>query len=217
MINFPEKIRIRLVFKFKDELFTRFYWFEMRNDELYWGTPYKSKAFDITSKIEDNKMNITIPQNFDDLPLVEIKNSYHKSGQVHLKKTDKEGKVQYSEPNHWPIKEQIQKPVNIYTVISKVIKHYDKKIVNPDKGKSYSIRFPITDEFKDKRFYMECYLCPEGAFEFPKPLLLTNIPKENIATISLNKNLILVVRFAMFDSLLDWHPDKEISLLPTKI
>ncbi|WP_312394817.1 hypothetical protein [Chryseobacterium sp.] len=214
-MEIPNKVNIRIVFKLGNEdLYTKFYWFKMDNNELYWGSPKKNKLHHYDVKPENNKVEIIIPENINDLPLVESKISYHNSGEVHIKNISEDGIVSYEGVNKWLVKEDILRPVNILTVISAVIDQHKEKIANPDKKRNYSIRFPIPEEYLKKRFYMECYLCPEGKYDFPEPLLKVDIPKENITTMSLSKQIILVIRFTIIDSLKDWHPDTEISFLP---
>lgn len=213
-MTIPDKTNLRLVFKINDEYFTKYYWFRMRNDELYWGSPYKSRIYDFTAEIKDNKTNITIPDDFDELPPVDSHISYHKSGQVHIKNITKD-KERYSKPNQWPLKNEIVGPVNIFTTLSKVINHYDEKISNPDRKKNRSIRFGIPIEATAMRFYMECFLCPAGTFDFPMPTLQVPLEALGVVNHSLNKDLVLVIRYAIVDVLLDWHPDKELSFLPT--
>lgn len=217
-MEIPNKVNIRLVFKFSNEDdFNKFYWFRMNNGELYWGNPKKSRLHHYDIKPENQTAQITIPENIDDFPLVESKTSYHKSGEVHIKKIFDNGEVSYEGKNKWLLKDEINKPVNILTVISAVINLHKEKIVNPNRKKHHSIRIHIPENCLDKRFYMECYLCPEGKFDFPEPLLKVQIPHENIATMSLSQNIILVIRFAILDVLTDWHPEKEISFLPINL
>lgn len=211
----PKKVNVRLVFKFANEdIFTKFYWFKMDNGELYWGNPRKIRLHHYTIKPENKSVQITIPKNIEELPLVESKVSYHKSGEVHIKNISEDGQISYEAENRWLLKDDIERPVNILTVLSAVINSHQEKIANPDKKKNYSIRFQIPEDCLHKRFYMECFLCPEGKFNFPEPLLQINIPPDNIVTISLSQSTILVLRYAIIDELLDWHPDTEISFLP---
>lgn len=165
-------------------------------------------------KTENQSFEITIPENFEDFPHVESKVSYHKSGEVHIKKIFDNGEISYEGRNKWLLKDEIDKPVNILTILSARINLHTEKIVNPDRKKNYSIRIQIPEDCLEKRFYMECFLCPEGQFDFPEPLLKVQIPKQNIVTMSLSQNIILVMRFALLDVLTDWHLDKEFSFLP---
>ena len=70
-----------------------------------------------------------------------------------------------------------------------------------------------------KRVYFEFYLTPPGVFNFPNDFEIAyfgdNEKITQCVTHSMNKNLILLIRFAIIE--FDWHNDLEITLVPNEI
>ncbi len=69
------------------------------------------------------------------------------------------------------------------------------------------------------RVYFEFFLSPEGTFNIPETLIKMKGNKSitEIVTHTLSKNLILIVRFGVMSNKNDWHPDKEIAIMPTNL
>lgn len=82
----PNQIRVRLLLTFDNVTLKNFYWFEMKDNDFYWGSAYKSsRAEEATTRIDGTSATITVPDNFDALPKLHGKYSYHESGIVHYK------------------------------------------------------------------------------------------------------------------------------------
>ena len=190
----------------------------MKDDEFYWGSAYKSaRADDQKTKIDGTKVTITIPEEFDKLPRLHGKYSYHESGTIHYKTQLQNGIFVYDEHSKWRLKGEITKPVRFYTIISRTLNHYDAIIKNPTKGKTYAQALKFDHNVADKRVYFEFFLSPEGTFNIPETLIKFNKPATEVMTHSLSKNLILIVRFVVVTNLKDWHPDKEIAIIPNDL
>jgi hypothetical protein len=218
-MEIPENIRLRLLLTFDKTVFRKFYWFEMKGNDFYWGSAYKSASGNTSIKKEEGDLQtkITIPENFDKLTKLHAKFSYHASGSVHNKTQMGNGLSLYENHSQWLLKEEIKKPVRFYTLISRSLKYYDKIINNPNKDNTYALAlyFPTKDE--ESRMYLEFFLSPEGVFNLPVTLMKGNNTPKNIATHSLNQNLILIVRYAIMANMNDWNPDKEISIILDKL
>ena len=113
-LNIPNHIFLRLYLYFSGS-YRKFYWLEMKDSELYWGNSDK-KSYDIDSTSVENAREITIkvPENLSQLPLIHSKFSYHKSGQVHSKKSADGQEVKYKKHSVWKLKEEITEPVRFY-------------------------------------------------------------------------------------------------------
>lgn len=120
-------------------------------------------------------------------------------------------------PNGTLIKGDIAKPVRFYSIFSRTLKHYNEVINNLTKGKSYALALNLDPKHLDSRVYFEFFLSPEGSFAIPETLIKSDKPITQIATHTVNKNLILIVRFAVMGNMKDWHPDKEIAIMPDSL
>ena len=112
----------------------------MMGNNFYWGSAYKSvRAEDTITKIDGTRTTITVPNDFDKLPRLSGKYSYHESGATHYKSQLENGISIYSEHSKWQLKGDITKPVRFYTIISRTLKNYDKSISNPTKNNAYAL------------------------------------------------------------------------------
>jgi len=218
-MEIPNQIRVRLLLTFDKVTFKRFYWFEMKDYEFYWGSAYKSaRAEETMTKINGTEATITVPDNFDKLPRYHGKYSYHESGAVHYKTQLENGIFVYNEYSKWHLKGDITKPVRFYTILSRTLRHYDSTIKNPNKDNNYALALSFDPKHANDRVCFEFFLSPEGKFDFPETLLKVDIPIVGMVTHTLSKNLILVIRYyAVMSNMSDWHPDKEIAIMPNNL
>jgi len=86
-MEIPDQIKVRLFLSFEDNIFRKFYWFEIKKDDFYWGSAYKGSNL-LTTIEKENSVLINIPEDFDTLPKKSGKHSYHESGEVHFKTAD---------------------------------------------------------------------------------------------------------------------------------
>jgi hypothetical protein len=214
-MEIPNQIRVRLLLTFDKLTFKKFYWFEAKDNDFYWGSAYKSaRSEEAMTKINGTKATITVPDDFDKLPKLHGKYSYHESGTVHYKTLLDNGVSIYNEQSKWHLKGDIKKPVRFYTIFSRTLRHYGKVINNPTKNKSYALALNFDPKHADNRVYFEFFLSPEGTFNIPETLIKVDKPITNVVTHTVSKNLILVLRYAVMGNMGDWHPDKEIAIMP---
>jgi len=217
-MEIPNQIRVRLLFTYNKEKFFKFYWFEMKGDDFYWGSAYKANHSEKTSTdFNGTEVKIEIPEDFNELEKTSGKYSYHESGQVHYKLNLKDGKSNYNNISNWIKKDKIDKPTRFFTVLSRTLNHYNKEIPNLTKGNSYALALNFDKEVKKKRVYFEFFLSPPGKFQPPETLIKMNGIANDIAIHTISPELILIVRFAVFENLNDWHPDKELSIITNEI
>ncbi|WP_294265485.1 hypothetical protein [uncultured Chryseobacterium sp.] len=214
-MDIPSQIRIRLLLTFGKEIFYKFYWFEMKNDDFYWGSAYKAHYSDdtITSFTKTDNVTIEIPENFRELQKQSGKYSYHESGDVHYKINLKDGLSEYKNLSKWITKNKIEQPVRFFTVLSRTLKHYNYEIKNLTKDNSCAIAINFPDEVKEKRVYFEFFLSPQGKFPIPDTLLKIEGNINDIITHTISPDLLLVIRHGIFENMNDWHPDKELSII----
>jgi hypothetical protein len=217
-MEIPKQIRTRLLLTFDKKSFFKFYWFEMKNDDFYWGSAYKANHSEkTTTDFDGTEVKIQIPEDFNELEKTSGKYSFHESGQVHYKTNLKNGESNYKNISEWAKKGKIDKPTRFFTVLSRTLKHYDKSITNLTRGNSSAIALNFNNEVKEKRVYFEFFLSPPGEFQPPETLLKIKGTPNDIATQTISPDLILIVRYAVFSNLNDWHPDKELSIITNEI
>jgi hypothetical protein len=217
-MEIPNNIKLRLLLTVNKTDFKRFYWFEMKDSDFFWGSAYKSVRSDKAStKFSGTQATIEVPEDFHLLPRLSGKYSYHQSGTTHYKKQLENGLSVYEEHSKWCLKGDIKKPVRFFALISRALKHYDKSIGNPTKDKTYALGINFKPENLENRVYFEFFLAPEGTFERPEPLIKIDKPITDFITHSVSKDLILVIRFAVMSNLAEWHPDKEIAIIPDEL
>lgn len=214
----PNQIKVRLLLTLDKIAFRKFYWFEMNNEEFYWGSAYKSARSENTiTEIDGTEAIITIPEDFSNLPKYSGKFSYHLSGKTHYKAHIEKNISTYDNHSIWKLKSEITKPVRFYTVISKNLSFYDKTINNLTKGNFSALVLAFDSNVANKRLYFEFFLSPEGTFDVPEPLMKINRPLTDFITHTLSENLILVIRYSVLENFDNWHSDKEITLIPNKL
>jgi hypothetical protein len=217
-MEIPNEIKLRLLLTTDKIVFRKFYWFEMKNEDFYWGSSYKSKrAENALTKIEGTEVTITVPENFNDFPSLSGKYSYHQSGNIHYKSQMESGISVYNKHSKWKLKGEILKPVRFYTMFSRTIRNYEETIKNLTKGKTYAQVLNFNESVIDKRIYFEFFLTPEGTFDIPEPLIKVNKPMTEFIHHTISKGLILLVRFAIMSDMADWHPDKEVVIMPNNL
>jgi hypothetical protein len=197
-MEIPDHIKLRLLFQFDETIYKKFYWFEMKGNDFYWGAAYKSARSEQNLTFYDGiKANIIVPDKFFEFPKTHGKYSFHSSGIVHFKSSISNTISILKDRIRWKQKDDIIFPVRFFIVISKTLKHYDATITNPQKNKSFSIIFGLDSEMLNNRMYFEFFLSPEGKFQYPEPLLKMNQNILKFETHSMNKNLILVIAYGL--------------------
>lgn len=215
-MNIPDQIRIRILFKTGENEYRKFYWFEMKDNELYWGQSTKAQHH-IAPAISDknNSLSIKIPKNFDEFEKEHQKFSFHKSGQVHSKRYSEKT---YQKLSIWGDKETIIEPKRFFIVTTKTIQNYQlytKKNLTANNTNAQIIG--LSSKTLEKRLYIEFYLSPVGQFK-PKPtLLFKQLETSNHFYQLLSKDLMLVGVLSILNIENDVGLDMEISFIPTDI
>src|SRR4051812_48691308 len=76
--------RIRILF-LHEGVYRKFWWFEVKGDDLYFGPSTPGRPFDSVD-FDGTEVSLTIPDSFELLAREQLKLSYHASGQIHLKR-----------------------------------------------------------------------------------------------------------------------------------
>lgn len=207
--NIPRKVRVLWEV---NGSYRKFYWFEMRDKDLYWGPSGKVTKKLVSQNIEENyNVKISIPSSisFDDKCYMKF--SYHNSGIVHIKK-ETTNEIEYDEIYKWIPKEEINEPKRFLALISKTINNYEEYNKKLTKDDSNAIVYKLGPNDLEKRHYFEFFISPEGIYNPPQLLIKSKNEFTELLpiTVSLNKDFILVIRQFIFEGLDDWHPDKEI-------
>ncbi|MBP6022719.1 hypothetical protein [Ferruginibacter sp.] len=211
----PKNIKLRLILSFEETILRKFYWFEMKENDFYWGSAYKSARFENTNmKKGDEKVVFTIPDDFDLLPKLPGKYSYHESGKTHYKSHSLDGSSNFEEHAIWKVKDKITEPVRFYATIGRTLENYSELIANPTKGKSNALILKFPSNSASKRVYFEFFLSPIGTFPTPETLLKFDAGNMEMTTHTMSDNLVLIIRYGVMSNVNDWHPDKEIAIIP---
>ncbi len=81
----------------------------MKDNDFYWGSAYKSARSDKAStKFSGTEATITVPENFEILPKLSGKYSYHQSGMTRYKKQLENGLSVYEEHSKGVLKEKLK-------------------------------------------------------------------------------------------------------------
>ncbi len=214
-MEIPKHIKLRLLLSFEETILRKFYWFEMKQNDFYWGSAYKSARFQNSGmKKGDENVVFTIPDDFDSLPKLPGKYSYHESGQTHYKSHSTDGSSNFEEHSIWKVKDKISQPVRFYATIGRTLENYSEVIKNPTKGKSYALILRFPSSSANKRVYFEFFLSPIGTFPIPETLLKFKTGNLDTVTHTIGENLVLIIRYAVMANANEWHPDKEIAIIP---
>jgi hypothetical protein len=213
----PDNIFYRIYIRLKDNEYRKFYWFEMKDDELYWGPSTKVKAGNSLVKLTNpTTLTIKVSDDFKTLEPNTSKYSYHKSGAVHQKITEKSN-VTTKIKSTWKLKDEIKEPTRIFWMISRTLENYPIESRNIEKKGGYCSFLDFNENEEKKRLYIEFYLSPKGHFPFPETIIKLDNKHLDTITHSLNKKIVLVVRYAKLVNLENWHPDKEVVMFPETI
>lgn len=205
------KFRILLL---NENTYRRFWWFEMRGDDLYWGP--SSKGFDTPPiSFSGETATISIPETIKSFEKSSMKASYHKSGEFHIKKISTTGLEQTSDKMRWRAKDKIAEPFRFCTVITKPMSFYEEHTSSLTKDRAIAIAYRIPTQFLNCRHYFEFFISREGEYPWPEPLLKMPTPvKDELNCYSFNFEYILVIRdlrFPQNHSLNNFHPSVEFS------
>lgn len=211
-MNSVNQTRLRILIKTGENEFRKFYWFEMKDKELYWGSSSKMKNHIAPVKSDsDNKIKVQIPREFHESKIAAQKFSYHKSGQLHVK-SDSDNC--YKKLSVWCGKEDIKISKRFFVVESKTVSNYPlylKNNLTANKTNVIAIEFPR--ELMDSRLYIEFYICPLDHFD-PKPPLLFRLKSMRHFFHRLNNDLLLAGVFSIITIPEDQAKDYEFSFVP---
>jgi len=211
-------MKFRILFTCDQLQYIPFYWFEIKGDDLYWGTLNKGlRLKPPTLSFLGNVGKINLVKDFRAFPEKAGKYSYHKSGQIHYKRSKNEDEIVYENVLKWPLKKDITYPIRFYVVITSVLNLYNNFTNNLIKSKYCSMAINLLPENLNQRLYFEFFLSPNGNFPKPTPMLELNPPLLNEFAFALNDRLNIFVNYGTLGNFSDWNPDLEISFLPSKI
>ncbi len=209
----PKQI-LRLYLSTAADTHRKFYWFEINNNDLYWGTSSDVKeAFCTITNKNNESFSIQTPSNFKELLESKSKYSYHESGSFHRRQLEGSQYSIMDFMKKWPKKSILTEPFKFFSLISKPFYEYpiETKKLNRDKGFGQGIL--LENETSRNRLYMEFFISEYGEQTMPKSVLNFGDHCENIIYQKMNDKFIIITRFTKLDNLFDWHPDKEIILL----
>ncbi len=208
--------RLRILFQI-DEINYRFYWFEFKDNNLFWGSSSKkhnkSTIEPLNLSSDRKSCTITIDPNITPQEIISSKFSYHQSGQIHIKDKELNGIESYNYKSKWLKPCDINSPKLIFAIYSLPICKLGIFSSNLNKNRTFAHVLKYDKKYINSRCIFEFYLSPPGTFKTEDFIIKKY--KESIKTYSLNKNLILVYKNLILnpdDQMNSWHPDCEIIL-----
>lgn len=211
MIRNNHKQVSRLYLSTDADIYRKFYWFEINNNDLYWGS--SSKVKEAYCQIENKNMgsfSIQTPENFKELINGQSKYSYHESGDFHRKKLEGSEYCIKDLTKKWPEKHNIVEPFRFFSLISKPLLEYPLELKNLTRKNGFADTILIKGEGAKNRIFFEFFLCKAGEYINPKSLLNFGDLHQNIIYRELNSSYIIMTRFTKLADFQHWHPDKEI-------
>ncbi len=203
--------RVRILFQIDDQN-KSFYWFECKNEDIYWGS--SGKATESLSTNFSGKTATINLETWTKKSFAEAKSSYHESGQFHIKLTDSNGVSKYDAVMNWRKKDKISEPFRVMALFTKAPVAYKDYNRSPTRKASKAVIVKFKNGSKSTRKYVEFYICPEGEFVTPKPMIETSsIVADKPITHSLSDKYILAIRILSLPEehpLNKWYPDKEL-------
>lgn len=202
---------LRVFFNIDGEL-RSFYWFQCVNDDLYWGSS-RPKDYILFGSSMGDKATISL-ESMEKLNIEETKYSYHESGKFHVKVTLDDKKVLYKSHMQWPITKAEVSPFRFISLLTSPPETYPKYLRNPTKKDGLVISIECLGSTPSQRFYIEAYICKDGNFNFPTPLVALN-PKAKYKFVyqSINEKYLLAFRiWPLYGNhdLHHWNPELEI-------
>lgn len=209
--------KLRIFFDCQDRV-KRFFWFEYKENNLYWGSSTKQHQIKSDRGFHDVFIDSDTGRVIIDEPIKENvkkikfnKFSFHTSGEAHNREVDIDGKQAEPYKFRWIKFEDIIKSEIFFVVISRPIELYEDYTNKITKGKSHAILVELFENELKRRSMFEFYLSPIDKFE---PVSLF-IPDNNIKfyKYKLNEKINLVFRCVIFDkndSINSWQIDKEL-------
>ena len=204
--------KLRILLDANDSL-RRFYWFECRGDDVYWGFsgPHVSTdgvAFSGSTLDLERASWVTSD-------VSHAKASFHESGQFHVERIDSSGRRSLESRMNWRPTHRLNQPFRLMTLITKAPVSYEAFSGSPTRGRSHAAIVKV--ENPHVRHYVEFYLSPEGEFLRPTPLFASSevVADAPLLTQSLSEKLILVVRMLAFrpeHPLNAWKPDRQLEV-----
>ncbi len=206
--------KLRLYLSTDHSTHRKFYWFELKENDLYWGSSaFTKEEFCTLEPKTSNSFSIQTSNDFKKLKLSKIKYSYHQSGQFHLKRLT-DGRYQAKEIKAiWNKKDEILKPLRIYSLITKPFFNYpiENKKLTRDGSSGRAILLEGKAGFN--RLFMEFFITPLGEHPLPEPLINFGKIKFSYINRPLSSELVLITRYIKLANLENWHPDNEIIFL----
>ena len=203
--------KLRLYLSTDHNTHRKFYWFEKKENDLYWGS--SAFTFEEIFTLEattENAFTIYTSNNFKNLKLSKIKYSYHKSGQFHRKRLE-DGIYQGKEVlAFWHNINKTIKPQRIYALITKPFFYYPIEKKNLTREGAAGRAILLEGKAGHNRLYMEFFIIPIGSHSLPDPLINFGTKDFSYINKPLSSKLLLHIRYIRILKLEHWHPDKEI-------
>jgi hypothetical protein len=213
MVSSSQKFKLYLSLSETDH--RKFYWFELKGNDLYWGNSSnvkETKSVVIQSSI--NSISINLPDDFEKLIETKSKYSYHESGRFHKKKLVDNNYSLIDVKKKWPEKSKLKEPLCFFRILSKPIYLYPKetKVVPHKDVTTHCLKFE--GETSKHRVYFDFFISHHQS-EFYNLESFIKVDEKNkyYHTINISENFIIIYRYIIFRNLHTFFPENEIIFL----
>ncbi|BBX00807.1 hypothetical protein BST36_00275 [Mycolicibacterium moriokaense] len=147
-------------------------WFELRpTHDLYWGLSMGTIDHESTFANADEPGGRTVtlkpPDDWDKLPLVNVKHSYHRMGRRHAS-AGGSGRATIRDSRHTPLSE-ITEPTLICALITGVAAKQEKYLQSLNRNNCRAVILELNDDqWFNSRLYIEFLITPSGRQRFPQ-------------------------------------------------
>lgn len=192
-------------------------WVEQKGDDFYWGSPYPAPDVASAAFGPGEDITIEIPEDLDQLPLANMKTSFHRSGHMHVT-TNGSGAQEVRNTYVGKVTE-FRKPT-MFAAILTVPASGAPYAANPRKGRKAARTLLIPDELWHDRLYFDFSFAPEGCLAEPWEGIgfeESTFPEiQESVFLSRDLGLLMVVRAAaMSEELSAWRPEQTVIIRVT--
>ncbi|MFT6922038.1 MAG: hypothetical protein ACJA1C_001036 [Crocinitomicaceae bacterium] len=210
-----DKSKLRIYLSTSENEHRKFYWFQMKDEDCYWGNSANRKhSFCSLVDIKQQGFSIQTPKSFKKSQDKTSKYSLHESGQFHIKQVVDGKFTKAKSIENWG--ENVETTL-LFSVLAQPFTHYPVEGKKLTRDNSFGRAIVLDGEAANRRLFSEFYLTKVNANsrEVSLPKFPMSIANEAIHHnfFPLNSEYYILMRYVMFEKLENWHPDKELIFL----
>jgi hypothetical protein len=208
-----QEIYLRIFLRNKETEALRYLlWVKLRGEDFFWGSPRPAPDQPSIRLEPGDWTDVSVADDFADLPMASFKTSFHSSGVTHVTTTGS-GAQELRDTYVGPISD-LQEPTLFAALITAVPAAREDYVRSLTRGGARALVLDVPESQWTVRWYLDFSITPEGTFEsWPSALLRGGgqLPVSAFQSLSEELDLLIVVRAAPIgDELNEWQPDKDL-------